>query len=333
MNDFGDGGNIKGNCVIGGGGVRRIGNYRISANISSHAELSWRLNQLTEGAFTILKWEVQYFITRIERDNFLRRRRLGLCRTLKGWPLTPGRTGGIKKRLGSRSNPQENTLHTAMRSPRRRRLFYECRHSHSSCGRWWKPFTSLVANLWICSKQSASATRFGEQACKAYSKWGRINEQLHICKMNWVNVMMITPHYLLRAKNPKHFKRLWFAHTSNLTSLWLEVNVHFQVSSILFTHGIKYSICPVIMTYLHLQQISIINFWLPSLRPPIRCGSKVFTIFKTSIKGGTLSKCSFVQDTFFHATQSGRNIIKRTCWFREKQTYFARHAGGRGLSI
>ncbi len=33
-----------------------------------------------------------------------------------------------------------------------------------------KPFPSLVTNCRIFSKQSASATRFGEQACLAYSR-------------------------------------------------------------------------------------------------------------------------------------------------------------------
>ncbi len=35
-----------------------------------------------------------------ENDVFLLRRLLGPCRTLKGWTLKPGRTDGIKKRLG-----------------------------------------------------------------------------------------------------------------------------------------------------------------------------------------------------------------------------------------
>ncbi len=62
-----------------------------------------------------------------------------------------------------------------MRSPRRRRLRKGCRpsrRSRSSYGSRLKPFTSLEANRWISSKQSASATRRGEQACVAYSRRG-----------------------------------------------------------------------------------------------------------------------------------------------------------------
>ncbi len=111
-------------------------------------------------------------------DDLLRRRRLGPCRNLKGWPLKPGRTGGIKNRLGLRSYPPEDILYSTMRSPLRRRLRKECkpsRRSRSSYSSRPKHFTSLVANRWICSKQWASTTRFGEQACMANSKWGRTN--------------------------------------------------------------------------------------------------------------------------------------------------------------
>ncbi len=55
--------------LAGNGG---LGNQGTSANGSSHAEPSWRLNELTGGAVTI------------EKDDFLRRRRLRPCRTLKG---------------------------------------------------------------------------------------------------------------------------------------------------------------------------------------------------------------------------------------------------------
>ncbi len=130
---------------------RRTENHGTPANSSSHAESIWRLKELTEGVGSLF----QYFATRIEKDNFLRRRRLEPCRTLKGWPLKPGRTGGIKKRSGSRSNPPNSTLFTTMRSPRRRRLCKECRPSRSSrplYGSRRKPFTSLVANRFICSK-------------------------------------------------------------------------------------------------------------------------------------------------------------------------------------
>ncbi len=151
-------------------GVER-GNYGTSAKSSSHAESSCRLKEFTEGAVTI-GVRSQYSTMRIEKGYFLRRCRLGSCRTLKGWPLKPGRTGGIKKRLGSRSSPPENILYTNMRSPRRRR---PSQHSRSTYDSRRKPFTSLVANRWVCSRQLASTTRFGEQACIAYSRWGRTN--------------------------------------------------------------------------------------------------------------------------------------------------------------
>ncbi len=68
-----------------------------------------------------------------------------------------------------------------MRSSRRRCLRKECRpsrRSRSSYNSRWKPFTSLVANRWNCSKQMASVTRFGEQACITFSRWGRTYEFL-----------------------------------------------------------------------------------------------------------------------------------------------------------
>ncbi len=40
----------------------------------------------------------QYLTARIEKDDFLRRRRLGPCGTLQGRPLIPGRTDDVKKR-------------------------------------------------------------------------------------------------------------------------------------------------------------------------------------------------------------------------------------------
>ncbi len=52
-----------------------------------------------------------------------------------------------------------------MRFPRRRSLLRECppsRRSPSFYGRRLKPFSSLVANRWIRSKQSPSSVRFGE---------------------------------------------------------------------------------------------------------------------------------------------------------------------------
>ncbi len=90
-------------------GNKRTGNYGTSANSSSHAKSSWRLKEVTEGLVTVEVGSLfQYFTTSVEKDDFLRRRRLWPCRTLKGWPPKPGRTRGIKKRLVSRSNPPEN---------------------------------------------------------------------------------------------------------------------------------------------------------------------------------------------------------------------------------
>ncbi len=70
--------------------------------------------------------------------------RLGPCRNLKWSPLKPGRSGGIKKMLGSRSNPPVNILFTTMRSPWRWPLRKECRPcrcSRSSYGSRRKLFT------------------------------------------------------------------------------------------------------------------------------------------------------------------------------------------------
>ncbi len=56
---------------------------------------------------------------------------------------------GMKMRLGSRSNPPENTLHALVRSPRVRRLLKECgpcRRSRSSYVSWRKPLASLIVN-------------------------------------------------------------------------------------------------------------------------------------------------------------------------------------------
>ncbi len=107
-----NGDNVKVGCVIGVGSDRSMGNQGTSASSSSRAESSWCLNEMTEGAITIEVGSLfQYFTTRFEKDDFLRRRRLGPCRALKGCPLKPGRTAGIKKGLGPRSNPPENILY------------------------------------------------------------------------------------------------------------------------------------------------------------------------------------------------------------------------------
>ncbi len=65
-----------------------MGNHGTSANSTPDAESSWRLNELTEGAVTIGVGSLfQYLTTRIEKHDFLRKRRLGSCKTLKGRPL------------------------------------------------------------------------------------------------------------------------------------------------------------------------------------------------------------------------------------------------------
>ncbi len=62
-----------------------MGNHGTSANSSSYAESRWRLKKLTEGAITIEVGSLfQNFANRIEKDDFLRRHRLGPCRTLNG---------------------------------------------------------------------------------------------------------------------------------------------------------------------------------------------------------------------------------------------------------
>ncbi len=64
---------------------KRTENYETSANSSSHTESSLRLKEFTEGAVTKgVGSLLQYFMTRVEKDGFLQRRRLGPCRTLKG---------------------------------------------------------------------------------------------------------------------------------------------------------------------------------------------------------------------------------------------------------
>ncbi len=70
---------------VGREGNRRAGNYGISVNIYSHGESSWGLKEFTEGAVTIGAGSIfHFFKTPVEKDDFLRRRRQGPCRTLKG---------------------------------------------------------------------------------------------------------------------------------------------------------------------------------------------------------------------------------------------------------
>ncbi len=69
---------MNGDYVIGGEDRGTV-SHGTSANSSSHAESSWRLNELTEWAVaTHVGSLFQYFTTRTEKDDFLRRRRLGL---------------------------------------------------------------------------------------------------------------------------------------------------------------------------------------------------------------------------------------------------------------
>ncbi len=54
---------------------KRPGNQGTSANSSSHDESRWRLKELTEGAGTMGVGSLfQHLTTRIEEDDFLRRR-------------------------------------------------------------------------------------------------------------------------------------------------------------------------------------------------------------------------------------------------------------------
>ncbi len=144
---------------VGREGNRRAGNYGISVNISSHGEF-------TEGAVTIgVGCIFQYFTTPVEKDDFLRRRRLGPCRTLKG------RVCGIKKRLVSRPILQKAFC------IRLRGL-----HGGDACVRSADPADVVVPHMAVGRNplrtsaptagfapyvQSASATRFVEQACIA----------------------------------------------------------------------------------------------------------------------------------------------------------------------
>ncbi len=75
------------------------GNYGTYANIFNHTEYSWRLNGWTEGTVTLEVGSLfQNLTTHFEKDDFLRRHRLGACRTLKKEYLNSGRTGEIKTR-------------------------------------------------------------------------------------------------------------------------------------------------------------------------------------------------------------------------------------------
>ncbi len=68
---------------IAKGGNIRMGNHGTSANNPCRTESSWRLKELTEGVVTLSVGNLfQYFTTRVEKDDFLRRRRLGLYQTV-----------------------------------------------------------------------------------------------------------------------------------------------------------------------------------------------------------------------------------------------------------
>ncbi len=87
----------------------RMENHGTSANRSSHAESSLRLNELTE------ETEFHNLTTRIGEVPM---------RTLqnfeRGWSCQAWPHRWIKKSSGPRSNPPENTLNAVMRSPRMR---------------------------------------------------------------------------------------------------------------------------------------------------------------------------------------------------------------------
>ncbi len=153
------------------GGQRLRRNRRTSANKSSRIVSSWRLNELTEGVVTIeMRNPFQNLVTRIEKDAFLRIHRLGPCRTSNGWPFNPGRTGRIKRGWGP--DPILQKTHCMRLWGFHRDNAYLGSADPAVVG---VPHMAVGANHWIRSKQSASAIRFGEQACLAYSKWGRTN--------------------------------------------------------------------------------------------------------------------------------------------------------------
>ncbi len=66
------------NWGLGGGGEdKRMGNHGTSADSSSHAQSSCRLNESTEGAVTIkVESLFENFAVRVEKDDFLQK--LGL---------------------------------------------------------------------------------------------------------------------------------------------------------------------------------------------------------------------------------------------------------------
>ncbi len=49
-------------------------------------------------------------------------------------------------------------------------------------------YENIATNRWICFKQSAPATRLGEQTYIAYSRWGRINALLNAEIVDTVNL-------------------------------------------------------------------------------------------------------------------------------------------------
>ncbi len=107
--------------------------HRTSGKTPSNVESSWHANEVRGVAKTEIVGSLFQNVTiSIQWVLFPQRCGLGLCRTLRGRPLNPGRTLRIKRRLGSRSNPSQNTLYAALSSSRRRRLLRECRPSHRS---------------------------------------------------------------------------------------------------------------------------------------------------------------------------------------------------------
>ncbi len=81
-------------------------------------------------------------------------------------------------------------LFAAIRYPRRRRLFRECRPSRrglSSYGTRWNPFMSLDVNCCIRSKQSALTIQFGEQVGRIYSRYQGLLNHSHLAVISIIS--------------------------------------------------------------------------------------------------------------------------------------------------
>ncbi len=119
-------------------------NHGTSANKSSYVESSFEIRR---------SWVDSYWGEHLSSKAMTRTLQNFERMTSQAWPHWRNE----KRGWGSRPNPP--AINAAMRSPRRGRLFEECRSSRRSRSSWGsqrKPFTSLVAKRWICSKQLAS---------------------------------------------------------------------------------------------------------------------------------------------------------------------------------